>query len=352
MSYQKTFQTVLRGSESATVSVGNESRTVTIHWEEPVTINVDVDTHPFDLSVAGCAHRLDDLDTHFHEAGRRQVAARAESAELVADAAEQGFHSVVKFDVDSRRRELYGKIQATTALLTQEMAEADAMHHQFHSDYTRIKSRYARIFEDLDGELCRRIRSLDATAFSLVDSEFGEKIMDPLLTQPAKAQVAGSELDTMARILGVASLKRKILELASAAGKLVSGHRNLRTRVAALLSDKPEAVVSCPVCVAVEESEMRAGEFAARTNCPTGSASFGRAMSRIEAAGEKLDLPHIGTSSVLGERFSSLLEGVDRSEETGRRVYATMIALWKQHAGAAAGAGAGTAVQSPAGSEA
>lgn len=164
-SFTKTIAVHYSGSVSypASQSGGTKSYSGTAY--ETVTVNVNVDTDPFDSSVAQCNNGVGLLTGSVVATESAQVASIGEAARKVGSTIVKGFFKTVQSEISQQIAELRANIDSHLIHLRELSKRCVAKQTQMSNDYRRLRDRYSKLFTDLDNELENRIYSLDQPAF-------------------------------------------------------------------------------------------------------------------------------------------------------------------------------------------
>jgi hypothetical protein len=169
MSYTRTSHDYITVHYSDTVSYPPSQSGGTIHVSgsvtEPVTINVHVDTSPFDVSVNNCTNSVNVLTGSVVATEAAQVASISENARKIGDTIIKGFFKTVKSDISQQISELKSNIDSLLIHLRKLAEQCRNKTKQMEADYQRISSRYLKIFNELDHELENRIHAVDSPIF-------------------------------------------------------------------------------------------------------------------------------------------------------------------------------------------
>ena len=135
---------------------------------EHVEVQIDVDTTPFDASVANCNNQVNCLTASVGAMNTAQCVAIKENADKVSKSIIDGFFHNVKTDLSTQKAELEQVVEARLLLLRQQAASLKEKQQTMADDYARTTARYQKIFSDLNNELSVRIHEIDQPVFNLV----------------------------------------------------------------------------------------------------------------------------------------------------------------------------------------
>lgn len=214
MSYRRTYteHVAYSGSKTATYPPSKHGGVVTVHYSGvvPVTVNIDVDTQPFDQSVDKTRDSLTMVAGAVAATEAAQVAEINRDADAIAQTTIRGFFRMLASEFSAKVSEFGSNMKSCVGLLNEEALQVDRIHQQMESDYSAIKARYLRIFTELDRELDMRIRELDRPAFFVCKSAVNEVIVAPFKAAAAKALTVPTEIDSTLLKLMCARTKQSV----------------------------------------------------------------------------------------------------------------------------------------------
>jgi len=171
MSYSKTYNGSVSysGSVSYTYSYpasehgGSGSGTAHYSGQVPVSVNLYVDTNPFDSSVADCSHSVRTLNGAVVAMNSSQVASIAKSANEVSSHIISGFFNMIASELSQNMAALAAKFKAVFELLTTKSSTLKKQQIVMQDDYSRISDRYNKfsfkiLTKNLKSELLPLIR--------------------------------------------------------------------------------------------------------------------------------------------------------------------------------------------------
>lgn len=257
MSYKKTFHDRISYSGTVTYSypASEHGGTGTAHYSGsvPVDIGIEVDTDPFDEGVDHASQSLGTVAGLLSAAEVAQVAAIKASGERIAQTATRGFFALLSSDISAQISEFGSSLKASAGLMMEQALAIDRIHQQMEQDYHAIKARYARVFSDLDSELKRRIRELDAHCFKLK-----ERCVDAVVNRPYVDNAAGVLVGTVdqhatAGKMQSARTKEHASEALDSLSDVCDQIRDYRGAVSGLLDTTAGDSVECvPVVYALQ----------------------------------------------------------------------------------------------------
>jgi len=173
MSYQKHYSETIAVHYSGTVSysypASQSGGSGTAHYSgttyETVNVNINVDTDPFDNSVAGCNRTVNLLTGAVVATEAAQIASIDKNSKKVATTIVDGFFGYIRSEISQQVMELSQRIDALLLHLRELEKSCLAKQKQMEVDYNRISGRYVNIFNDLNKELENRVFELDKPTF-------------------------------------------------------------------------------------------------------------------------------------------------------------------------------------------
>ncbi len=175
MSYSKTYTGSVHYSETeyyshsypASESGGTVSGSVHYSGEVPVSVNLYVDTDPFDSSVTDCSCSVRKLNGAVIAMNSAQVASIAKSANEVSSHVVTGFFNMISNELSQNIAALAAKFKTVFELLTSKSSTLEKQQLVMQDDYSRVSTRYDKIFQNLDEELEKRVIALDRNVFEI-----------------------------------------------------------------------------------------------------------------------------------------------------------------------------------------
>lgn len=130
-----------------------------------VKVNLHVDKEPFDDAADVCERQVDALTGTITYSKGEQVEEIKASGTKVTEAIVGGFFGLVRSEISQQMTELKKKVESLSAKLWELSGMLDEQKKVMERDYADISGRYIKIFNGLDEDCSRRIRSLDKHAF-------------------------------------------------------------------------------------------------------------------------------------------------------------------------------------------
>ena len=132
---------------------------------EEVDVVVEVDTGPFDKSVDNCNTNVNLLTGAVVATEAAQIASKKATSERIANTIVKGFFGLIRSEISQQIAELRQGIESQSMHLAELSKSLVDKKRQMEADFTRISSRYVKIFDDLNNELSNRVHELDKPTF-------------------------------------------------------------------------------------------------------------------------------------------------------------------------------------------
>ena len=218
MSYSKTYHgsVAYSGSVSYTYSYpasehgGSGSGTANYSGQVPVSVNLYVDTDPFDSSVADCSHSVRTLNGAVVAMNSSQVASIAKSAKDISSHIISGFFNMIGSELSQNMAALSAKFKAVFELLTTKSSTLEKQQIVMQDDYSRISDRYNKIFQNLDEELEKRVVALDKNVFEISKRVQGEQLHSETSKKVAQFLIGVNEDEIVQQQLIIANAKARV----------------------------------------------------------------------------------------------------------------------------------------------
>lgn len=218
MSYSKTYHGTVHysGTESYSQSYPASEHGGTIHGtvhysgEVPVSVNLYVDTNPFDSSASNCSDSVRNLNGAVVSMNAAQVASIAKSANEVADHVVTGFFNMISSELSQNMSALAAKFKAVYELLTTKSSTLEKQQLVMQDDYSRVSDRYNKIFQNLDEELEKRIVALDKNVFEISKRVQGEQLHTETSKKVTQFLLGVNEDEILQQQLTVACAKSRV----------------------------------------------------------------------------------------------------------------------------------------------
>ncbi len=219
MSYSRTYNSSVYYSGSVNVSypASEHGGTTTAHYSGsvPVSVNLYVDTEPFDHSVKRCSTSVNGLNGAVIAMNSAQVASINNSADQISEHVISGFFNMIKSELSQNMAALTAKFKSVFELLQTDSARIEKQQAVMQDDYLRVSDRYKKIFSNLDEELEKRVVALDKNVFEIAKHIQGEQLNDETAKKVAGFLLGVNEADILQQKLLIAKTKSKVLDAMS-----------------------------------------------------------------------------------------------------------------------------------------
>lgn len=324
---------------SGTVSYPASEHGGRTSYSDSVSVDITVDTTPFDASVLTCSRNVGELAVATGNAARDIVESKAVSANRISDSLIKGFTSLIVNEVRQKMVELAAKIPAKLQELKALAANCLAKHEQMTKDYERITGRYSKLFGSLDQNLHAALQELDRPVFSITSSAGNVIFTGGVLNSyVAEGAFAGGEQVSDAAMLQIAGLKQSAERVIAVTGRNIAYNRELDSKIADMVSDgdcpSMRKVFVPAVVMASSDGEVFCDIPA---ECPDAD-EVKQGVSR-----QVLDIPMTSLSRTsadnidvfLRKNLSSFVEESGNSE-SGGRIAGNVLRMWNSIRGSLA----------------
>ncbi|MDR2608811.1 MAG: hypothetical protein LBC57_10520 [Treponema sp.] len=214
MSYTQHFHDSISvyGSKSVSYPKSDSGGTMTVSYSEtvPLDITVNVETAPFDNSVSNCNGSIDVLTGTVIAMNGTQVAAIQETTRKVSQSLIDGFFGTINTELSQQLQALDSAIQAGAGLIAEQGKAVSAQKRVMETDYNRISSRYAALFQNLDDECHKRIYALDKYSFNLARN-VQKKLLLETGANTAAGNVLGIQDESSSKLMLLISRLKRIV---------------------------------------------------------------------------------------------------------------------------------------------
>jgi hypothetical protein len=241
------------GSVSYSYPASQNGGSGTAHYSgttyEDVNVNIDVDTNPFDRSVANCNSSVNLLTGAVVATEAAQLVSIDKNAKKVAGTIVKGFFDYIRSDISQQVMELSQRIDAQLLHLRELAKNCVGKQKQMETDYNRISSRYLKIFDDLNNELENRIFQLDKPAFVFknnIDNHSNRTSDNDLVSTVAVLGREGGELQAK---ISASIAKKRALNTINQSSLFLWKQKKLQSTInRSMLNENYAATRFSPVC--------------------------------------------------------------------------------------------------------
>lgn len=246
MSYSKTYNGSVPYSGSVSYSYsypasehgGSGSGTAHYSGSVPVSVNLFVDTNPFDSSVADCSHSVRNLNGAVIAMNSAQVASIAKAANEVSSHVITGFFNMIGSELSQNMAALAAKFKAVFELLTSKSTTLEKHQLVMQDDYSRISDRYNKIFQNLDEELEKRVVALDKNVFEISKRVQGEQLHSETSKKITQFLIGVNEDEIIQQQLIIANAKARVLQAMDGLAANVVQETAYTKKVKRIVTDK------------------------------------------------------------------------------------------------------------------
>lgn len=341
MSYARHYSTYISGTVSGSVSYPRSdsggSISVTLEWQEPIEVMIQVDTNPFDHSVNSLKHHVDALSGAVVAAETVYVIEKTQSAKAISKSVTDGFFTLIRSDITQQMAALKSKIDALVMKLNDMKHGLVKIHQQMGLDYTRITERYSKVFEDLDQETKNRVSALDQDLIS-AQREMSQQLARPIdKGTSAIPTIFGGENSQAQTAMVAAGIRSRMNQLLINSQAYLAGERTLARNFAATLwEDLPAEgnLVSLPVLyLSADDPEGHAMEeifTGASDLSPLGDEGLQAMFLRRFNEGSLVWSP-MGSDPQIDRYLNALVGSIESGDAThDSRVRETLLKFWSK----------------------
>lgn len=248
-SFTETISVHYSGSVSYPASESGGSVSYSGTTYETVHVNIYVDSDPFDSSVDNCNSKIAGLSGSVAAMSAAQVAAIHKNAKQIGSTIVKGFFSTVSSEISQQIAELRSSVDATLLRLNELSKQCADKQRQMQSDYTRLTTRYMKIFSELDTECKNRIFELDRPTFifkQTTDSSAERATGNDLVSTAA---VSGGENSALEARIVASKAKRSAMEALGRANNFLALQRKTEAVIAdSAIAENDAGTYYTPVC--------------------------------------------------------------------------------------------------------
>lgn len=216
---------------------------------ENIYTEIEVDTNPFDRSVANCNTSVNALTGSVVAMNTAQVASIHKNSKKVAGTIVNGFFGYIRYEISEQMMELAQKLDAHLLHLRELAKTCVGKQKQMEVDYNRISSRYLKIFDDLNRELENRIFALDEPIFKFKHNadDHSNRTSDGDLV--SIVTVLGKEGGELQSKISASVAKHRALVAINQANKFLWKQKKLQLTInQSMLNESIAATQFSPIC--------------------------------------------------------------------------------------------------------
>jgi hypothetical protein len=216
---------------------------------EDVQVNIDVETTPFDNSVAHCNSSVNVLTGAVVATEAAQIASIDSNAKKIGGTIVEGFFKTIRSEISQQISELSSRLDATLIHLNAMAKRCVEKQRQMAKDYNGISNRYIKIFTDLNNELSNRIYELDKPTFVFKkqnDSLNARTSDNDLVSTVA---IFGAEGGDLQAYISASVVKKRALDTIGKANVFLLKQKRLNRIInQSMLKESLAAIHYSPVC--------------------------------------------------------------------------------------------------------
>jgi hypothetical protein len=260
MSYTRTYHQRIAVHFSGSVSYPASQNGGSVSYSgteyEDVTVNIDVDTSPFDASVNGCNKSVNFLTGAVVATEAAQIVSIDQNAKKVGTTVVEGFFKTIRSEISQQIVELSQKIDAHLMHLRELSKSCAGKQKQMETDYNRLSTRYLKIFEDMNNELSNRIYELNKPAFVFKKECDNHAIRTSGNDLVSTVAVFGAEGGGLQAKISASVAKKRALETISQTNIFLWKQKKLENTVnQCMMNENISAKKYAPVCLLETQNE-------------------------------------------------------------------------------------------------
>ena len=297
MSYRRSYRESisLSGSVRVDYPASEKGGSTTAYWEhtEPISIDVTVDTSPFDSSVQSCKGHLVALAAAVGVMNTAQCVVIKQGATQVSESLQKGFFGTIKSELSQQMTDLRNQFEAKLGLMLQQAKSSKSGLERMQRDFQRIASRYQDLFRNLDEECHHRVLEMDKPSFRLADEVVGTLLTQKRLSLAATNLTISREVGETQSLLVVSRIRRRALSMLGSAKLHLVQERAVGRSLQEILLPQPvdnRKAFRLPVLVMVAD-----GERGTRDITVKGPDGFAKGAADIVKACVTRDLENSGS---------------------------------------------------------
>jgi hypothetical protein len=253
-SYKERIKVDYKGHRDIKVNYPGGSKLVRVDYDgttyEDVTVNIKVDTDPFDNSVAGCKNTVNLLTGAVVATETAQVLSIDKNAKKVGQTIVDGFFKTIRSEISQQITELASRVDATLIHLLELKKRCEEKRQQMETDYNRIASRYLKIFDDLNSELENRIFELDRPDFVFKKESDNQAIRISGNDLVSTVAVFGAEGGVLQAKISASIAKKRALDTIGKANVFLVKQKKLNMTInQSMLNENIAATHYSPICL-------------------------------------------------------------------------------------------------------
>ncbi|HIZ87000.1 MAG TPA: hypothetical protein IAC03_02435 [Candidatus Coprenecus pullistercoris] len=253
MSYSRSFTKRIAVHYSGTVNYPASNTSGSVSYSgtayEDVTVNIRVETDPFDYSVDDCNGHVGLLTGAVVATETAQVASIREKAIKVGDTIISGFFKTVRSEISQQISELSSRIDATLIHLVELSKRCLDKKRQMEVDYNRLSDRYMKVFDELNAELRNRVYELDKPTFKFRETSDKNSYRALGSDIVGTVAVAGAENSRLEALITASVVKKQAKDTIGMANDFLQKQKKTETLLhECIMDDSSDGQYYVPVC--------------------------------------------------------------------------------------------------------
>lgn len=214
-----------------------------------------VDTRPMADEINKVSRHVDNTTAAVVSMKAAVVMAEKESADLVCNNVNRGFHALMLSQVSQKTAKLQSEVNSHLLRLNQQSKQLQSIKNRMQRDYLRTTTRYSKLFGTINKELRQRVQELDQPIFKFATTEI-QTTTNRMCHLVATAPIMQSESITKAQHILASNLKRHSGQVIDVSKQFIGDmHEQDSLTHKILLSGQESRSATMMVPVAVMESK-------------------------------------------------------------------------------------------------
>jgi len=256
MGYKQRFDSEVSGSLYVTYPASEKGGGQTVHWKEPISVVVNVDDDPFNMSVDKCVQSMYSVGQDVEDLTKEQLEAKKMAADQISNSLSSGFLSYTKATYSQKMIEYQNLCTALYPQIKKFLDNLANVKTRMEGDFNKIKKTYVDVFQKLDDGLQRDMVRLNKPCFDLIETVFHDNFIERFTVATAGVLSMDVDINTTQSMLAVCALKKELRNIIEKLDKVVRLGKNLSRQCKRYVSSDggTQAVVSFPVFILETDS--------------------------------------------------------------------------------------------------
>lgn len=223
---------------------------------EDVEVNIDIETTPFENSIALCNNSVNVLTGAVVATESVQIASIDSNAKKIGSTIVEGFFKTIRSEISQQIAELSSRLDATLIHLHEMAKRCVEKQKQMESDFNTISNRYIKIFDDLNNELSNRIYELDKPAFVFRNQSDSHNSRTSENDLVSTVTVFGAEEGDLQACISASITKKRALDTIGKANIFLVKQKKMNETInESMLKESLEVIRYSPVCYFETQNE-------------------------------------------------------------------------------------------------